>query len=73
VPRITLMKPAKVKEAPRQGCHAACRSPPDAEVSQHEAGAAGATDAVAEIISCRARVGADPHLIEGVVAAAAHH
>jgi hypothetical protein len=34
------------------------------DVPQHEAGAAGAADAVAEIVGGGARVGADPHLIE---------
>src|ERR1700688_4135352 len=47
--------------------------PPHAHVSQHETGAAGAPDAVAEIIRHGTRVGADPHLIECVGAAGAHH
>src|SRR5437879_12716422 len=46
---------------------------PNDHVLQHEAGAAGAADAVAEIIRRGPRVGADPHLVEGVIAAAADH
>src|SRR5258708_6809601 len=49
------------------------RSSPAKHVLQHEAGAAGAPDAVAEIIGRRARVGADPHLIEGAAATGAQH
>jgi hypothetical protein len=33
---------------------------PRTHVAQHEAGTTGAADAVAEIIRCRPRVGADP-------------
>jgi hypothetical protein len=40
-------------------------------VSQHEAGAAGAPDPVAEIVGRRACIGTDPHLIESSCAAAA--
>ena len=42
-------------------------------VSQHKAGAAGAADAVAEIVGGGPRVGADPHLIEQVTAPGTHH
>src|SRR5262245_24234312 len=40
-------------------------------VAQHEAGAAGAADAAAQRLRRRARVGADPHLVERLRAAAA--
>src|SRR5215472_3400612 len=46
-------------------------SPLHASISQHEAGSAGDADAVAEGIGYRARVGADPYLVEGARAAAA--
>ena len=48
-------------------------SPRHAPVFQHEARAARFADAVAEIVGGGPRVGADPHLVEGARAAAAHH
>jgi len=43
-----------------QKCHSRSESIPAPHVAQHEAGTTGAADAVAEIIRCRPRVGADP-------------
>src|SRR5262245_3468500 len=40
-------------------------------VAQHDAGAAGAADRAAEALGCRARVGADAHLVERLRAARA--
>src|SRR5579872_1633834 len=40
-------------------------------ISQHQAGAAGAADSVAQMVGLRPRLGADAHLIEGARASAA--
>src|SRR6266481_6092045 len=55
-----------------RGCYAAALAADD-HVLQHKARPTRAADAVAEIVRLGPRVGADPHLIEGVAAAAAHH
>src|SRR5207248_2331407 len=73
VSRITRMKWACVKEPCLGAVMRAGALAPNDHVLQHEAGAAGAADAVAEIIRRAPRVGADPHLVEGVIAAAADH
>src|SRR5687768_5436434 len=48
-------------------------SAPHAPVLQHEARAAGAADAGAEIVDRAPRIGPDPHLVEHAGAAAAVH
>src|ERR1700733_15631078 len=45
----------------------------DAEVSQHETGAAGAPDAVAQVVGRGPRVSANPDLVECVAAPVVHH
>src|SRR6516164_493558 len=59
--------------APRGLREAQAALSPQIEIPQHEAGATRLADAVAEVVGLGPRVGADPHLVERVGAAAALH
>src|ERR1700689_842702 len=61
--------PASITHSPRATPASASR----AEVSQHETGAAGAPDTIAQVVGRGPRVSADPDLVEGVAAPVVHH
>src|SRR5690348_4912178 len=69
--RITRVNRLRVKQLRFHGWHARPYSSSRPHIAQHQAGAAGAEDAVTEIVGLPPRLDADPDLVEGPGAAAA--